>query len=131
VKKLAPVGRAKTIPININTLIGAVLTLIGGIVLYMLTSFMGQTKEQTKSLTTITTSLPFMQKSIDATAADVKEANKDLKEAKAVMVTRNELNEKHARLQDAIKDVKLEVNEVKIEQSKVRDDLIRQKPNPK
>jgi predicted nuclease with TOPRIM domain len=126
--KAKPVTRAH---FNANTIVGGItamlVSLIGGVLLYLVTSGMTTAKEeakkQTEALTTITTTLPFMQKSIDGVVADVKEANRDLKEQRSTMVTRNELTEKNTRITESIKEVKDSIKEVKDEQKAVRDKL--------
>jgi cell shape-determining protein MreC len=111
--------------INVNTILGGIGTIMCGVILYMVTTAMSSSKQTATDLNKIVTTLPFMQKSIDNAAADVKDTNKDLKEAKSVMITRPELENKHARLQESIKEVKEEVKEVKTEQNKVREELLR------
>lgn len=107
---------AGVIAINTNTVIGIVSTLIGGLVLYMITTGMGQVKQTATDVKEVKTVLPYMQHSIDATAADIKEV-------KQTAVTRSELESKNNRLQDSLK-------EIQTEQVKVRDDLLKTMLNP-
>ena len=135
----APTGGHITINTNaiIGITTGVLTTLFGGVLLYMVTSWISTSKEnakaqatqaseQTTKLNTITTyALPTMQKSIDTVQADVKEANVELKNAKATMITRPELDAKNLGLTNAIKEVKDSVHDVTIEQNNVRDALLK------
>jgi len=88
--------------INSNTVIGLFSMLIGGIVLYMVTSGMGQVKATANDIKEVKTVLPFMQRAIDQTQADVKESHRELKG---------------------------DIKEIQMEQKKVREDLLnKQKP---
>ena len=120
-----------TIAINTNTIVGIVSTLIGGVVLYMVTTGMGQVKQTATDVKEVKTVLPFMQHAIDSTQAEVKEAKTT---AKA------DLDAKHQVLWSALKDNKTEnekhyeniageIKEVKTEQTRVREDLMKQSMN--
>ena len=113
------------------------ITLASAVLLYMVTSWISTSKEnakkqadtatdQTTKLNAIQTyALPTMQKSIDIVQSDVKEANVELKNAKATMITRPELDAKNLGLTNAIKEVKDSVHDVTIEQNNVRDALLK------
>jgi hypothetical protein len=87
----------KTFTINSNTVIGLFSMLIGGIVLYMVTTGMGQVKATANDVKEVKTVLPFMQRAIDQTQADVKESHRELKG---------------------------DIKEIQIEQKKVREELM-------
>src|ERR1039458_9785217 len=113
------------------------ITLASAVLLYMVTSWISTSKEnakkqadtataQTTKLDAIQTyALPQMQTSIEGIKSDVKEANSELKSAKAVMITRTELDSKNLALQNSIKEVKDSVHDVTIEQNNVRDALLK------
>ena len=88
--------------INSNTVIGLFSTLIGGVVLYMVTAGMTQVKATATDVKEVKTVLPFMQHAIDANQTDMKES---------------------------LKELKGDVKSVQQEQAKVREDLIKQAMN--
>jgi hypothetical protein len=99
--------------INLNTII---TTVLGAVIIWMITGALTTGKENNKSLSTIQTTLPFIDQKVTDVKQSVSEVKADLKDARAVMITRTELDNKQARTEAAIK-------EVKDEQSKVRDEL--------
>src|SRR5882724_4064151 len=94
-KTQPPLGR-----FNLNTVVGIIAPVITALLSWIVIAALNGQRDtakatqtaitETKSAVTdqkssigeIKTALPFLQKSIDNTAADVKDANKDLKEAK-------------------------------------------------
>ncbi len=122
--------------INSNTVIGLASTLIGGVVLYMVTTGMGKVSQTSNDVRDVKTVLPYMQHAIDAQGTDLKQANVTISN----LTTKPELETKSVLLQQAIKDSKTETDkhfenlagelkEVRTEQSKVREDLMKQ-PHP-
>jgi len=91
------------IAINTNTVVGIVSTLIGGVVLYMVTTGMGEVKQTATDVKEVKTQLPFMQHSIDTTQTDIKESHRELKG---------------------------DIKEIQQEQKKVREDLMLHQPKP-
>jgi hypothetical protein len=120
----------KTVPssqgftINSNTVIGIFSTLIGGVVLYMVTTGMSQVKATAIDVKEVKTQLPFLQHAIDATQADVKSLQN-------TTATKSELDNKHLNLSESLKDLKGEVKDIQHEQKQVREDLMKQVPQPK
>ncbi len=118
---------AKSGGANINTFVSAIVgvltTVLAGIIMLMIGSVMSKARDQTNlitshgtTLTEIKTTLPMMDKSIAAVQQDVKEA-------RANMVTRSELDNKHKALQDAIKEVKTDVKGVDEKQDKLQQEV--------
>jgi len=70
-------ARAKAEPqgftINANTVVGLFSTLIGGVVLYMVTTGMGQVKTTATDVKEVKTVIPFVQESIKDLKSDVKQ----------------------------------------------------------
>lgn len=92
--------------INANTIVGIVSTLVGGVVLYMVTTGMGQVKQTAIDVKEVKTVLPFMQHAIDSNQSDMKES---------------------------LRELKGDVKNVQTEQAKVREDLMKNptlKPSP-
>lgn len=123
------------VTINSNTILGVVSTIIGGVVLYMVTTGMGKVSQTSNDVRDVKTVLPFMQHAIDTSQADIKE----VKNTTSSLITRKELEDKHAALQSSIRELKtesheqnqsiaLEIKDVKTEQTKVREDLMKQMP---
>lgn len=119
------------ITINLNTIVSMVATLVGGVILYMVTTGMGQVKSTATDVKEVKTTLPYMQKAIDSTQAEVKEAKTTAK---------TDLDAKHQILWNALKDNRAEsdkhfeslngeIKEVKTEQMHVREDLMKQTAN--
>lgn len=126
------------ITINTNTIMGLASTLIGGVVLYMVTTGMGKVSQTSNDVRDVKTVLPFMQHAIDSQGTEIKQANSVI----GNLTTKTELEQKHSDLQLAIKDSKTdnekhfeslagELKEVKIEQGRVREDLMKQPPRRK
>ena len=90
---------ASAVTINANTIVGIISTLVGGVVLYMVTSGMGQVKATANDVKEVKTVLPFMQRAIDVNQTDMKES---------------------------LKELKGDVKNVQQEQAKVREDLMKQ-----
>src|SRR5882724_6332925 len=101
--------------INLNTILGGIGTALCGLILWMVTSAMSANKETAKTVGTISTQLPYLQRAIDTTAADVKEASRVATETHAEL----------APVIEHIKQVKDDIKEVKTEQTKVREDLMK------
>ncbi len=123
-KKHRPfIATKRQFTVNLNTILGGVGTALCGLILWMVTSAMSASKETAKTVNTMSTQLPYLQHAIDTTAADVKEA-------RATMVTRTELDNRHDRLQESIKEVKDDVKDIKVEQGKVRQELMKRDGTP-
>jgi len=86
---------------------------------------MNANKETSKTVGTINAQLPYIQKAIEATDAGVKQTNNDLKELRATAVTKNELDNNHLTLQSSIKDVKDDLRDVRTEQKRLAEDVLK------
>jgi hypothetical protein len=118
-----PLQPTRGITINLNTVFGALASLFGALVLWMVTSGLQTGKENNKALTVIQTTLPNIDKGLTTVQAD-------LKDASSKMVTRSEADNKQQRTEAAIKEVKDDVKEVKAEQTRVNNELMRRPPLP-
>jgi hypothetical protein len=90
--------------INTNTVIAGISTLIGGIVLYMVTTGMGEVKSTAIDVKEVKTQMPYLQHSVDTAQTDIKESHRELKG---------------------------DIKEIQAEQMKVREDLMKQAANLK
>ena len=86
------------IAINTNTVVGIVSTLIGGVVLYMVTTGMGEVKQTATDVKEVKTQMPYLQHSVDTAQSDIKESHRELKG---------------------------DIKEIQAEQMKVREDLMK------
>jgi peptidoglycan hydrolase CwlO-like protein len=106
--------------------LNSILVIVAGAVVTWLVNNTMQSAKDTKQATVdtkqsvakIETALPFITKSQDRVEADVKSLQNDVKEVRTTSITRGELDNKHNRLLQ-------ELNEVKTEQSRVRDSIAR------
>jgi len=99
--------------INLNTILTSAL---GAFLIWLMTNALSTGRDNGKSLITIQATLPSIEGKVSDVKQSVTEVQKDLKDARAVMVTRDEMNTKQTRTEAAIKDVK-------DEQVRVRDQL--------
>jgi uncharacterized protein YlxW (UPF0749 family) len=139
--------RAKSKPssgisINANTVVGLIGTLLttafGAAVVFMVNGTLSNARDSKKALTDLTVEVPQIKTSVSDTNKKVEAVQVDVKDVKATAVTRAELDTKHNRLQDSIKEVKADVKEIAVKQEQVKDKLIeqelsnaQQRPKPK
>lgn len=107
-----------SLPVNVNTIIGGIGTVLAGVIVWMVTNGLTTVKDTSKSMTKIETSLPFITQSITEVKASVATVQSDVKSASEKMVTRAESDEKQQRTEAGIKDVKDDVAEIKTEQAR-------------
>ena len=79
-----------------------VTTVIGAVIVLLITNWAGKSGKTSETVQDIKAQIPLVQKDVTNLTASVSEIKSDVKEARSQMVTRNELDNKHKALQDAI-----------------------------
>jgi hypothetical protein len=125
--KRATPARGFSLPVNVNTIIGGIGTILMAVIVWLVTHGLTTVTDTSKSVTTIEASLPYMKSSIDEVKASVASVQSDVKEK---MVTRAESDEKQKRTESAINDVSNDVAEIKTEQTRVNIELNRRTASP-
>lgn len=96
-KKITNEGWTPKIDFNV-----IVTTVIGAVIVLLISNWAGKSGKTSETVSDIKTQTQMVQKDVSNLTTSLGEVKADVKEARANMVTRTELDNKHKALQDSI-----------------------------